>query len=65
MHVCLYAKGQSTFGDKDSCYIVADGCVICGPLSFRLAFLGMFAIYYVLNLAYPTGSASTLEFIQR
>jgi hypothetical protein len=67
VYVCCFfrTEGQCAFGERESCYVVADGCVICGPLNFRLAFLGMFAMYYMLNVAYPACSSSTLEFIQR
>ena len=56
--------GDVPFGDAPS-YVVFEGQVVCGPVEFRIAFLTLFAMYYVLNMAYPACIAATLEFVQR
>ena len=46
--------------------LVVDCKVVCGHINgFSAAVAMLFAAYYNLNLAYPSGVAATMEFLQR
>lgn len=63
--MCYINRAGATPFMRDSCHVVVDGLVICGPVDFQMAFAVMFAAYFVFNIAYPKDAAATLEFIQR
>ena len=55
--------GSNAFANN--CHVLVEGITVATRVAFPVTVQTMFASYYVLNMAYPEETATTMEFLQR
>ena len=59
----FYFPGSDFF--SNNCFVICENEIFAAGVDIRIGILTLFALYYCLNILYPSEAAATLEFIQR